>query len=177
MRGCCLLWLSSTGRFLHEVVSSGGGVNPGSSRGVWSGTVSFLNVFRKLFCSFLFMNCGTTVKNCPELCLIKRPILPPISLSHSLPQITRRTPHPHWLVSGLSVYWQRISSAHQTQAFTPCTMPRENDEIPNRSCVIPEELVKYIYSKTSSNYHTIKPRRAPATNMLKPTHDFRIMTE
>ena len=42
-------------------------------------------------------------------------------------------------------------------------MPRESDEIPNRSCEIPEKLVKYIYSKTSGNYRTVKPRRVPAT--------------
>ena len=35
--------------------------------------------------------------------------------------------------------------------------------MPNRPCEIPEELVKYIYSKTSSNFHTVKPPRVPAT--------------
>ena len=54
----------------------------------------------------------------------------------------------------------------QMQALVSCSMPRENDEIPNRSCEIPEELVKYIYSKTSSNYHTVKPHRMPATNVI-----------
>ena len=136
-------------RFLREVGSPGGGIKPGRSREVRSGTASFLDVFRKLFCSFLFVNCGTTVQNCPELRLILCPALLSISLSHSLPQITRRTPLPHWSVSGLGIYWQRISSTRQTQAFAPCTIPRENDEIPNRSSEIPEELVKYVYSKNS----------------------------
>ena len=96
------------------------------------------------------------MQNCP--C----PVLLLISLSHSLSQITRRTPLPDWSVLKLGVHWQRISGARQTQAFVFCTMLRENDEIPNRSCETPEELVKYIYSKTSSNYHTVKRRRVPA---------------
>ena len=111
---------------------------------------SSLDVFEKLFCSFLFMNWGTSVQNCPDLHLYIVPALLPISLSHSLLQITRRTPSPDWSARGLGIHWQQINGACPTQVLVPCTMPRENDEIANRSCEIPEELVKYIYSKTSS---------------------------
>ena len=85
-------------------------------------------------------------------------VLRPIRLSHSLLQITRRTPSPDWSVQGLGVHWQRINGARPTQTLVSCTMPRENDEIP-------EELVKYIYSKLLTKYllYTVELRRMAPT--------------
>ena len=58
MRGCCLLWLGSMRRFLHEVVSSVGGVNLGSSGGCsWAWCRSSMS--SENFCYFLLVNYGT----------------------------------------------------------------------------------------------------------------------
>ena len=59
VRGCCLLWLGSMRRFLREVVSSGGGVNPGNSGGYGRARCRS-SMSSENFCSFLFVNCGTT---------------------------------------------------------------------------------------------------------------------
>ena len=78
-----------------------------------------------------------------------------INLSHSLLQNTRRTSPPDWSVSGSSFYQTGISGVRPTQGPVSCTIPRENDEIPNRSCdlvilcVTDLRIMKYIYSKKS----------------------------
>ena len=91
------------------------------------------------------------------------------ALNHSLPWIARQLLRPHWSVSGLCVYWERISSARQMQALAPSTTPRENDEIPNRSCGIRLQwklLAKHIL-------YIVELCRVPATlRLLKMSYLF-----
>ena len=81
---------------------------------------------------------------------------------------TRRTSPPDWPASGSSVQQAEISDVRPMQEPVSCDIPRENYEIPNRSCETPKKLVKYTYSETSNNLslHAVKLRRVPATNCI-----------
>ena len=117
-------------------------------QGVWVGCGVVSRCPWKTF-SFLDVNWSTCVYNRPDPHLMSSSRTALINLSHSLLRNTRRTPPPDWPVLGSGVHQAGISSARPTQGAVSCTIPRENDEIPNRSCEIPEKLVKYAYSKNS----------------------------
>ena len=141
VRGCCLLWLGSTRRFLREVVSSGGGVNPGNSKGVRSGTMLILDVFRN-FCSFLFVNFGTTEelpRSLPYIAPRTASNQPWVTTSCELPGtccvLIGRSPDLAFIGSGLAAHARRKRSH-----LAPCL---------GRMMKYLTDLVKYVYSKNS----------------------------